>query len=121
MRAMRTWGSMNCHPRRDVIRGAARRQCGYRGFADLLQHRGISRMAGRLTPRRDRALVPLLARPWFRLPRRFRLHGIIRPVVLRVSTAHLLPDIEVRRPPEASEIARHLHRAMRRRQEMNRE
>ena len=42
--------------------------------------------------------------------RRRRGERILRPVVLRVAAAHVLPHVEVARAPEAGEIARDLHR-----------
>ena len=46
--------------------------------------------------------------------------GIFRPLVLRVSSAQILPHVEVARPPEAGEVARDLNRAVRRREQVHR-
>src|SRR5437868_9824762 len=56
-----------------------------------------------------------------RARRRRRLEGLIGPIVLGISPAHLSLHVEVTRPPEPSEIARHLQWPLRRRQEVQRE
>ena len=45
-----------------------------------------------------------------RLPRWHCSHRILRPIVPRISSPHILPHVEVAGPPEAGEISRDLHR-----------
>src|SRR5579863_3855924 len=70
------------------------------------------------------SLVPL-AIPLFaavlRAPRRRGGNGIIRPWMLRIAPAHLGAHGSVAAAPEAGQVARDLHRPLRRRKKFDRE
>src|SRR5690606_12196247 len=53
--------------------------------------------------------------------RRRRFERILGPVVLRVASPEILAHVAIRTAPEACEIARHLHRPLRRRQQLERD
>ena len=63
-------------------------------------------------------------RAWLSAPgrlgaaRRFGNRGILRPVVPRVAAAHVLADFGIGSLPEGRQIARDLHRSLRRRQQL---
>src|SRR5690606_39519412 len=59
--------------------------------------------------------------PWPNAPRRRRRQRVVRPVMLRVAPLQVLLHLEVRGPPEALQVARHLDRPARRREQAQRE
>src|SRR5260370_36116951 len=59
----------------------------------------------------------LLSRPWLRPSRRRRRERVLGPVVLGIAAAHLGAHGAIARCPEPGEIAGHLQRTPRRRQQ----
>src|SRR6185312_9124787 len=57
-------------------------------------------------------------RPPAHTARRLGLQGILRPVVLRISAAHILAHVGVRPAPESRQVARHLNGTLRGREQL---
>jgi hypothetical protein len=91
----------------------------YLGISALRSQQGRPVVADSTFPSRGGKTIPRsesdlsLWLPAANASRCLRFQRVLRPVVFRITAAHVLADVRIRTPPEAREVARHLNGTLR--------